>query len=60
MCCINFYAHDTPLSAQIAGWHVHKDFCSKTAIPGFSATLKALTPRRRRCKFPAIGQLPGF
>ena len=26
-CCINLYAHTTPLSAQIAEWYVHKDLC---------------------------------
>ena len=28
--CINLYAHATPLSAQIADRHVHKDLCNKT------------------------------
>ena len=29
-CRINLYAHATPLSAQIAEWHVHKDLCNMT------------------------------
>ena len=29
-CCINLYAHTTPLCAQIAEWHVRKDLCNKT------------------------------
>ena len=28
-CCINLYAHATPLSVQIAEWHVHKDLCNR-------------------------------
>ena len=39
-CCKNLYAHTTPahatpLSAQIAEWHVHEDFYNKTVIAGF-------------------------
>ena len=32
-CCINLYAHTTPLSEQKTEWYVHKDFCNKTVFP---------------------------
>ncbi len=38
--------HSAICAAQIAEWHVHKDLCNKTAIPGFSVTFQALTPPR--------------
>ena len=44
-CCINLYAHTTPLSAQAAEWYVHQDFAAR---PNHAASRPAYPPAHTR------------
>ena len=53
-CCINLYARATPLSAQIAEWHMHKDLCNNCRRP----SPPRAAPAQRRLGAEGPGRRP--
>ena len=56
-CCINFYAHATPLSAQIAEWYVHKDLCNIRARRPLAPSSRPLVSRGTSFDTPSPARL---